>query len=136
MGIGSIVNFAGFISDEERDKLYHSADVAVFPSLYEPFGIVALEAMAACCPVVVAETGGLPEVVKLHETGLTVHSNDSASLAWGIVHTLQHPEWSRARAANALKVARDVFNWRQIAAETVAVYHRTRDDWSQDSWGK
>lgn len=136
MGIGSIVNFAGFISDEERDKLYHSADVAVFPSLYEPFGIVALEAMAACCPVVVAETGGLPEVVKLHETGLTVHSNDSASLAWGIVHTLQHPEWSRARAASALKVARDVFNWRQIAAETVAVYHRTRDDWSQDSWGK
>lgn len=136
MGIGSSVNFAGFISDEERDKLYHCADVAAFPSLYEPFGIVALEAMAACCPVVVAEVGGLTEVVKLHETGLTVHPNDPGSLAWGILHTLQHPEWARARAANALKVARDVFNWRQIATETAQVYQRALNAWSGDTWGK
>ncbi|HNP72128.1 MAG TPA: glycosyltransferase family 4 protein [Kouleothrix sp.] len=136
LGIVSSVNFAGFISDDERDKLYHCADVAAFPSLYEPFGIVALEAMAACCPVVVAETGGLAEVVKLHETGLTVHPNDPASLAWGILHTLRHPEWSRTRVANALAVARDMFNWRQIALETAAVYQRTYGDWLRDSWGK
>ena len=136
LGIGAAVNFAGFITDEERDKLYHCADVAVFPSLYEPFGIVALEAMAACCPVVVAETGGLTEVVKLHETGLTVHPNDPGSLAWGILHTLQHPEWSQARANNALVVTRDVFNWRHIASETIQVYQRAFDDWVQSSWGK
>lgn len=136
MGIAPSVTFAGFISDEDRDRLYYCVDLATFPSLYEPFGIVALEAMAACCPVVVAETGGLTEVVKLHETGLTVHSNDPASLAWGILHTLRHPEWSKARAANALKVARDAFNWRQIASETIAVYQRTYADWARDTWGK
>lgn len=135
MGIGSSVNFAGFISDDERDKLYRCTDVAAFPSLYEPFGIVALEAMAANCPVVVAATGGLAEVVKLHETGLTVHPNDPNSLAWGILHTLQHPEWSRARAANALKLASDVFNWPQIASETITVYRRSQAQWASDGWG-
>lgn len=135
-GIGTSVQFAGFISDEDRDKLYRCADVAAFPSLYEPFGIVALEAMAACCPVVVAETGGLVEVVKLHETGLTVHPNDPNSLAWGILHTLQHPDWSGARAENALRVAAEVFNWREIASSTAAVYRRVYGEWRRGSWGK
>ncbi|MBK9713915.1 MAG: glycosyltransferase family 4 protein [Kouleothrix sp.] len=136
LGIGSEVTFAGFISDDHRDKLYRVADVATFPSLYEPFGIVALEAMAACCPVVVAATGGLSEVVTLHETGLTVHPDDSGSLAWGILHALEHPEWSRTRADNALRVVSDVFNWRAIAAATADVYQRTYAEWSDDGWGK
>src|SRR5262245_14546797 len=135
-GISSSVLFTGFIADEDRDKLYYCANVATFPSLYEPFGIVALEAMAACCPVVVAETGGLVEVVKLHETGLTVHPNDPGSLAWGILHTLQHPEWSHERAKNALNVAADLFNWREIAASTAAVYRRVHHEWRRGSWGK
>jgi glycogen(starch) synthase len=130
------VQFAGFIPDEERDKIYRVADVAVFPSLYEPFGIVALEAMAACCPVVVAATGGLSEVVQLHETGLTVHPNDAGSLAWGILHSLQHSEWSRARAENALDAVRDLFNWSTIAAATVDVYNRAHLEWQTDDWGK
>ena len=67
------------------------ADCAVFPSLYEPFGIVALEAMAAGCPVVVSDVGGLSEVVEMHETGIKVHPNDPQSLAWGILYTLQNP---------------------------------------------
>ena len=135
LGIGNEVIFTGFISDEDRDKLYYIADVAVFPSLYEPFGIVALEAMAAHCPVIVAETGGLPEVVKPHETGLTVQPNSPDALAWGILHTLQHPDWAQARAENAFREARDNFNWRSIAAVTAAVYRRTYAAWEQDSWG-
>jgi len=135
LGVGNKVIFTGFISDEDRDKLYHIADVAVFPSLYEPFGIVALEAMAAHCPVIVAETGGLPEVVKPHETGLTVQPNSSEALAWGILHTLQHPDWAHARAENAFSEARDSFNWRNIAAVTTAVYQRTYAAWECDSWG-
>jgi glycosyltransferase involved in cell wall biosynthesis len=135
LGIGNQVIFTGFISDEDRDKLYHIADVAVFPSLYEPFGIVALEAMAARCPVIVAETGGLPEVVKPHETGLTVQPNSPEALAWGILHTLQHPDWAHARAENAFREARDSFNWRSIAAVTTDVYQRTYAAWESDSWG-
>lgn len=135
LGVGNQVIFTGFIADEDRDKLYHIADVAVFPSLYEPFGIVALEAMSAHCPVIVAETGGLPEVVKPHETGLTVQPNSPEALAWGILHTLQHPDWAHARAENAFREARDGFNWRSIASVTTAVYQRTYAAWERDSWG-
>jgi glycogen synthase len=136
LGIDSQVIFAGFISDDERDKLYHVADVAAFPSLYEPFGIVALEAMAACCPVVVAATGGLAEVVISHETGLMVQPNDPSALAWGIEHTLQHPGWSRVRAANAVRAARDSFNWHTIAHATADVYARTYAAWQRSEWGR
>jgi glycogen(starch) synthase len=136
LGIAAEVMFVGFIPDDERDKLYHIADVATFPSLYEPFGIVALEAMAAHCPVVVASTGGLSEVVALHETGLTVHPNDAESLAWGILHTLHHPDWSHRRAENAYQVVCEDFNWTKIARMTTYVYTRAYAAWEQDSWGK
>src|SRR5207253_2365110 len=114
LGVADNIIFTGRIADEVRDALFKVADCAVFPSLYEPFGIVALEAMAAGTPVVVSQVGGLVEVVTLHETGITVYPNDPASLAWGILHTLQHPEWSRQRAANAERVVRSQFNWARI----------------------
>jgi glycosyltransferase involved in cell wall biosynthesis len=136
LGIAAEVMFVGFIADGERDKLYHVADVATFPSLYEPFGIVALEAMAARCPVVVASTGGLAEVVALHETGLTVHPDDAGSLAWGILHSLQYPDWSQARAENAYQVVRQDFSWDKIARITADVYARAYAAWEADSWGK
>lgn len=135
LGINGEVIFAGFISDEDRDRLYHVADVAAFPSLYEPFGIVAIEAMAARCPVVVAETGGLAEVVVPHETGITIRPNDADSLAWGIQHTLQHPDWAHARAENAYRAARDMYSWRHIAADIVDVYARTFVAWRENGWG-
>ncbi|MBC7265243.1 MAG: glycosyltransferase family 4 protein, partial [Chloroflexi bacterium] len=68
LGVGPKVLFTGYIPDEARNRLYKVADVAVFPSLYEPFGIVALEAMAARTPVVASDVGGLHEVVKHGET--------------------------------------------------------------------
>ncbi len=134
MGVGEKALFTGFISDEDRDRLFKVADCAVFPSLYEPFGIVALEAMAAKCPVVVTEVGGLQEVVQHAETGITVYPDDPGSLAWGILHTLQHPRWSAARVENAYRVVREEFNWERIANLTRSVYReviaeRTILDW-------
>ena len=130
------ITFTGFISDTDRDRLYRVSNVAAFPSLYEPFGIVALEAMAAGCPVVVASSGGLSEVVKLHETGITVYPNDASSLAWGIVHTLQHPKWAKRRAENALSEVRALFDWTTIAEATAAIYERTVADWRRAGWGE
>lgn len=128
LGITNSVLFTGFVSDDERDRLYHATDAAVFPSLYEPFGIVALEAMAAGCPVIVTQTGGLSEVVSLHETGLTVYPNNADSLAWGILHTLHHPHWSRQRAANAFHEVRHRYSWQAIAAMTLDVYRRMQSE--------
>jgi glycosyltransferase involved in cell wall biosynthesis len=134
LGLAGKFFFPGFISDDDRNKLYKVADVAVFPSLYEPFGIVALEAMAAKCPVVVSSVGGLTEVVKHHETGLTIYPNSIGSLVWGVLHTLQHPDWSRARAENAYRVVREVFNWRAIAASTTAVYEQVKQEHDASDW--
>ena len=75
-------------------------------------------------------------MVALHETGLTVHPNDADSLAWGILHTLQHPDWSRTRAENAYQVVCEEFNWDKIARMTADVYARAYAAWEQDSWGK
>jgi glycogen(starch) synthase len=135
-GLAQRFYFTGFITDEERDKLYKVADVAVFPSLYEPFGIVALEAMAAKVPVVVADTGGLTEVVTNHQTGIMVYPNNPASLAWGVLHTLHHEGWARARAANAYQTVKDVFNWRRVALDTIAVYRQVNNEFLASDWKK
>lgn len=136
MNIGQHVTFAGFISDEERDKLYHVADVATFPSLYEPFGIVALEAYAAGCPVVVSQTGGLMEVVRPQETGITVVPGNAESLAWGILTTFQNPDETFARVSNALREVREQYDWQCIAHETNAVYEHVLKEWQASSWGR
>ena len=133
-GVGEKVLFTGFISDDDRDRLFKVADCAVFPSLYEPFGIVALEAMAAKCPVVVSEVGGLREVVQHATTGITVYPDDPGSLAWGILHTLQHPKWSAMRVADAYRVVRDEFNWDRIARLTTDVYWRVIAERVEVDW--
>jgi glycosyltransferase involved in cell wall biosynthesis len=134
LDVGQKVLFIGFISDDDRDCLFKVADCAVFPSLYEPFGIVALEAMAAKCPVVVTEVGGLREVVQHAETGITVYPDDPSSLAWGVLHTLQHPKWSAARVANAYRVVREEFNWERIAGLTEDVYRQIIGERAAVAW--
>lgn len=128
LGVGPKVLFTGRISDDDRNRLFKVADCAVFPSLYEPFGIVALEAMAAKCPVVVSEVGGLKEVVRHAETGITVYPGNPESVAWGILHTLQHPEWTRLRVENAYHTVLEEYNWPRIAGLTMGVYQRVVEE--------
>ena len=127
LDIAEHVSFPGFINDQERDCLYRLASCAVFPSLYEPFGIVALEAMAAGCPVVVTEVGGFREMVRHDKTGVTVYPNDAYSLAWGVLHTLRDPELAAARAKEAYDAICCEFNWEAIAGQTKAVYQKVLD---------
>jgi glycogen(starch) synthase len=134
LGVAHKVLFTGFIPDEERDRLFKVADCAVFPSLYEPFGIVALEAMAAGAPVVISEVGGLKEVIQHAETGITVYPNDVASLTWGILHTLEHPQWTRIRVANARQKVIEEYNWTRIATRTSAIYQRIAQERAAADW--
>lgn len=124
LGVASRVNFIGFIPDETRNMLLKGAACAVFPSLYEPFGIVALEAMALNCPLVVSDVGGFSEMVKHEETGVTVYPGDAASVAWGVLHMLKHPEWARVYAARARQSIDLYFNWSRIARLTTSLYER------------
>ncbi|NTV64767.1 MAG: glycosyltransferase family 4 protein, partial [Oscillochloris sp.] len=135
-GLAEQVCFAGFMSDDERDKIYRVADVAVFPSLYEPFGIVALEASAAGCPLVVSDAGGLAEVVRHGETGLIAPAGDAAALAAAVLECLNAPVPARARAVAALAEVRRAYSWDRIAATTSAIYHRVLSEWQASSRGK
>ena len=72
--------FLGWIGDDVLHLLYRIADVCVVPSIYEPFGLVALEAMASGCPCIVADTGGLREVVPHGEVGLRFRTRDPEAL--------------------------------------------------------
>ncbi|HNS02851.1 MAG TPA: glycosyltransferase family 4 protein [Anaerolineae bacterium] len=120
------VLLSGFLTDDERDRLYVVADVCVFPSRYEPFGIVALEAMAAGTPVVVSDVGGLGTVVQHGLTGLTTYPEDVRSLAWAIQEVLDHPEAAQERAARASAHVKEHLNWDVIACMTLQVYEDVR----------
>ncbi|MGQ9558274.1 MAG: 1,4-alpha-glucan branching protein domain-containing protein [Desulfurispora sp.] len=118
------VEFVGFVNDLGRNILLASAQVAVFPSLYEPFGIVALEAMAAGVPVVIADTGGLAEIVQHGVDGYKVPPGDARLLARYIGELLNRSELAEDFRFQALKKVKYHYNWLQIARQTCAVYER------------
>ena len=134
LGMSRNVYFTGFIPDDALLRLYKVANVACFPSLYEPFGIVALEAMAARVPVVVSDAGGLPEVVEADVTGTVTWANDSGSLAWGILRALHYPDLAVAMADRAAERIETVFNWDVIARQTNEVYRRVYREYIASAW--
>jgi glycogen(starch) synthase len=122
--VEDVVTFAGFVSDSELRSLLHRATCAVIPSLYEPFGIVALEALAAGAPLVAASAGGLREVLEGTDTSLLVPPGDEAALATAIERMATEPELrDRCRTAG-LGLVGGRYSWDTIAAQTVAVYER------------
>lgn len=133
-GLQGRVAFTGFQSGRSLLELYRIADVAAFPSLYEPFGIVALEAMAAGVPVVTSDSGGLKEVVLHDETGTLSFSGDARSLAWALRRVLDEPERAKRLAANAKRRLSTDFSWSLIAGQTVELYERVWAQFLQSYW--
>jgi len=99
-----------------------SADALVIPSVYEPFGIVALEGMAAGVPVVAADVGGLAEIVERDRTGVTVYARNPESIAWGVKRVLSDSRYSERLIQNAKKKVEEVYSWEAVAKRTVEVY--------------
>jgi glycosyltransferase involved in cell wall biosynthesis len=116
-----------FVPESERIMHYAAADVCVFPSVYEPFGIVCLEAMAMGKPVVVGARGvvGFKEQVLSsgsNQTGVHVNGEDPLDIAWGIKQSLQNPEKARTWGENGRKRVLEYFTWRKVANETIKIY--------------
>lgn len=116
-----------FIPEEERIAHYAACDVAVFPSVYEPFGIVALEAMSMEKPVVVGASGvsGMREIVinvGSEQCGFHINPNDPTDIAWGIISALQDPEKKEQMGRNGRKRVLKEFTWDEIAKKTTRVY--------------
>jgi glycogen(starch) synthase len=113
--------FLGWIGDDVLHSLYRIADVCVVPSIYEPFGLVALEAMASGCPCIVADTGGLREVVPHEEAGLRFTARDPEDLADVAVRVLTDSDLRDRLIAEAHEHVRS-FDWGDVAAATCELY--------------
>lgn len=131
LGLMDHGTFLGWIGDDVLHQLYRIADVCVVPSIYEPFGLVALEAMASGCPCIVADTGGLREVVPHGEVGLRFRTRDPEALGQMMEQVLTDADLCERLVAEASEhVLR--FDWNDVARRTAEVYeelsHAHRDE--------
>ncbi len=116
-----------WIPEEERIAHYAASDLCVFPSLYEPFGIVALEAMSMAKPVVVGARGvsGMKEFVIPSgpgQTGFHINPYEPMDIAWGITSALEDPRRAREMGENGRKLVIESFAWEGVAARTLKLY--------------
>lgn len=116
------VRFCGHLDEHGLAGLLGAADVAVVPSSYEPFGMVALEASAAGAPVVAGATGGLRELVTDEVSGLLVAPRSVTELSTAVVRLLDDPEWARTLADVARAEVAKRFTWPIVAGDTVSAY--------------
>jgi glycogen synthase len=121
LGLDAHGTFLGWIGDDVLHSLYRIADLTVVPSIYEPFGLVALEAMASGSPCLVADTGGLREVVPHEQVGLRFRSRDPRSLARVAARVLTDDELGRRIVTEAHEHVR-LFDWADVAERTLEVY--------------
>ena len=124
LGLGNKVCFAGYLNGKDVGKMYKAADISVFPSTYEPFGIVALEAMLAEVPVVVSDIGGLNEIVNHRETGMKTYCGNSNSIADSIIELLFDHQLASNMVKKAKIKVRNEYNWNKIAQDTHFIYQK------------
>ncbi len=120
----STVNFAGFVGDN-LPATFAASDTVVVPSIYEPFGMVALEAAAAGAPLAVAATGGLAEIVEPGVTGMTFPAQDPPALAGAVSALLDDHQSARHMARRARAMVQRRYGWATIAGRTAATYRAT-----------
>ena len=124
MGLGNKVYFTGYLNAKQVSKMYKCADVSVFPSTYEPFGIVALEAMLAGVPTVVSDVGGLNEIVEHRVDGMKSYAGNPNSLADSILELLLNPELCDKITKKAKQKVKNEYNWAKIAQDTYFTYEK------------
>lgn len=126
--LGCITLVTDFLDAEDKMHHYALADLCVFPSIYEPFGIVALEAaaMGKASVVGAAGTSGLAEIVKnpadSRPTGVHINARDSQDIAWGINLALEDLDRLKSWGKNARARVIEEFTWKKAAERTLAIY--------------
>jgi glycosyltransferase involved in cell wall biosynthesis len=124
-GLNDHVLFIGYVTDDQRNALIHGCEIAVIPSLYEPFGIVVLETMVLGKPTVVSNTGGMKGIVKHLQSGMLMVPGDSQSLLDQIEFLLNHPEKAKEIGNKGKQIVESLYGWKRIAAETIRVMEDT-----------
>ncbi|MBD2743467.1 glycosyltransferase family 1 protein [Coleofasciculus sp. FACHB-1120] len=122
LGLQDITSFPGRLGDDTLPAYYAAADVCVVPSHYEPFGLVAIEAMASGTPVVASDVGGLQFTVVPEETGLLAPPKDAAAFAAAIDRILANPEWRKQLGKKARVRVEKMFSWDGVATQLSDLY--------------
>ena len=124
LGLNDKIYFTGYLNSKQVQKMYKCADVAVFPSTYEPFGIVALEAMLAGVPTVVSDVGGLDEIVTHGVDGMKSYAGNANSIADSVTALLYDHQLATNVSKKAKQKVKDQFNWEKIAQDTHFSYEK------------
>lgn len=121
LNIENNVEFLGFISENEKNSYLKSVDICAFPSRYEPFGIVLLEAMACKRPVIGSKVGGIPFVIEDKKTGLLFEKDNIEELAEKIIFLLNNKKirWKMGKMGEDRAKK---FTWEKVAQMTVSLY--------------
>jgi glycogen synthase len=125
-GVADLIDFVGFVPADKLAMLIQSASCVVIPSFYEPFGIVALEALAAGAPLVAARTGGMAEVLDQADAGLLFTPGDARALAEAVLRTLTDAELAQRQTTHGLALVNQHFSWDAVALSTIATYQKVR----------
>ena len=123
------ITFLGFLPDQDLIELTLSSDVLVVPSIYEPFGIVALEGMAAGIPVVASNAGGLNEIIEHDRTGFLAYRENPNSIAWGVNKILSDSGYASWLVQNAKRKIQEFYSWDAMAKRTIEVYEKAISGW-------
>jgi glycogen synthase len=122
LGLRRYGSFVGWVGDDMLHSLYRVAEVVIVPSIYEPFGLVALEAMASGCLCVVADTGGLREVVPDDGTaGIRFPSRDAEALE-AVLERFLTDDAARAQVVADARAHVLTFDWGEVARRTLELY--------------
>jgi len=124
LGISDRVVFAGRVGHDRLADYYSAADVTVVPSHYEPFGLVAIEAMACGTPVIASDVGGLRFTVIPDKTGLLAPAQDEIAFADAIEKILTNPQFAQQLQRRAIKRVRDRFSWSGVAEQLSLMYRQ------------
>ncbi|WP_226680079.1 glycosyltransferase family 4 protein [Sutcliffiella horikoshii] len=124
-GLEKTILFVGYLNEREKATLLKRCDLLLVPSIYEPFGIVAIEGMAAAKPVIAARTGGLSSIIKDGESGLMFEPGDADDLSKKILSIIENPTLGAILGEMALNEVKQKYNWEDVRDQTEKVYETT-----------
>lgn len=121
-GLDQHIKLIGFINDQVRNELYQKCYLTLFPSTYEPFGIVALEGMVNGKPTIVSDTGGLTSIIEDRITGYKIKPGDVNDFTEKILYLIENEDMALRIGNNAKERVKSMFNWHKIAEDTSRLY--------------
>lgn len=127
LGVRELIDFIGLVPQEKLRYYYSAADTCVIPSYYEPFGMVALEAMTAKTPVIASKIGGLQYTVQDRKTGLLFPPRNPKALTEKIIKIFDQPKLASKLVKNARAQIKEKFSWQVIAKKMLELYKELKE---------